>query len=367
MSTPHPGFSFLVCPDGQLLRAHLNRMLAAHPPAAGGGLMPHTAPAQWERHVYWGDEEPPQRFWEHLTLQGLFGAPRALIIRQANQWPAAVWKKISHALARPSDQCWPFFCLEVNWERGQPKIPAHLGKLPCMALADKQGWIWRHEGLNERTVKKHVLQRCQALNLRFEPDALEQFCASVPPDALAIENELEKLLLLRAAMLDADDAANAASGAVSGNREQDISLAMISTASWSPECDVFACIRHMQAGNLPAVWRELARSKDGDSLLFSLLALLARELRLLWQCQAGENPRMRPQESGAKKQLAQRLGAEGIAQGMTLVFDAELHVKSGRRSPEQSLDFLATRMTALFARAQGRVPGLAQSRAQGRP
>ena len=63
---------------------------------------------------------------------------------------------------------------------------------------------------------------------------------------------------------------------------------------------------------------------------------------------------MRPQEAGAKKQLAQRLGAEGIAQGMTLVVDAELHVKSGRRSPEQSLDFLATRMTALFARAQGR-------------
>ena len=65
--------------------------------------MPQAAPAQWERHVYWGDEEPPQRFWEQLTLQGLFGAPRALIVRQANQWPAAVWKKISHALARPSD------------------------------------------------------------------------------------------------------------------------------------------------------------------------------------------------------------------------------------------------------------------------
>ncbi|WP_291439592.1 DNA polymerase III subunit delta [Desulfovibrio sp.] len=345
MSTTRPGFSFLVCPDGQLLREHLVRQLSAYPPAVGGGLLPQNAPTQWERHVYWGDEEPPQKFWEHLTLQGLFGAPRALVVRQANLWPAAVWKKISHALARPSDQCWPFFCLEVNWERGQPKVPAHLGKLPCMAFADKKGWIWRQEGLGERTVRKHVLQRCQALGLRFAPDALEQFCASVPPDALAIENELEKLMLLRRAMTDSAQEQEAGTP---------VTLAMISTASWSPECDVFACIRHMQAGNLAAVWKELARNKDGDSLLFSLLALLARELRLLWQCQAGENPRMRPQDASAKKQLARRLGPAAIAQGMSLIVDAELQVKSGRRSPDQSLDFLAARMTALFARAQGR-------------
>ena len=344
MSTIRPGFSLLVCPDGQLLRNQLTRQLSAFPPTAGGGLMPQNAPAQWERHVYWGDEEPPQRFWEHLTLQGLFGSPRALVVRQANLWPAAVWKKISHALARPSDQCWPFFCLEVNWERGQPKIPAHLGKLPCMAFADKKGWIWRQEGLGERTVRKHVLQRCQTLGLRFEPDALEQFCASVPPDALAIENELEKLLLLRRSLADSP----------AGQEDVAVSLAMIATASWSPECDVFACIRNMQAGNLAAVWKELARNKGGDSLLFSLLALLARELRLLWQCQAGENPRMRPQDISAKKQLARRLGPAGIDQAMSLIVDAELQVKSGRRSPEQSLDFLAARMTALFAQAQGR-------------
>lgn len=345
MSTTRPGFSFLVCPDGQLLRDRLARQLSAFPPAAVGGLMPQDAPAQWERHVYWGDEEPPQRFWEHLTLQGLFGAPRALVVRQANLWPAAVWKKISHALARPSDQCWPFFCLEVNWERGQPKVPAHLGKLPCMAFADKKGWIWRQEGLGERTLRKHVLQRSQALGLPFAPDALEQFCASVPPDALAVENELEKLMLLRRALADST---------AEGKNGDAVNPAMLSTASWSPECDVFACIRHMQAGNLSAVWKELARNKDGDSLLFSLLALLAREMRLLWQCQAGENPRMRPQDASAKKQLARRLGPAAIAQGISLIVDAELQVKSGRRSPDQSLDFLAARMTSLFAQAQGR-------------
>jgi len=329
MSSARPGFSFLVCPDGQLLRAQMERLLAAFPPPSG----------QWERHVYWGDEEPSPRFWEQLTLQGLFGAPRVLVVRQAQLWPAAVWKKVSHALGRPSEQCWPFFCMEVAWDKGQPKIPAHIAKLRCMAFADREGWIWRQDGLNERAVKKHVLQRSNELGLRFEQDALEQFCVSVPPDAQAIENELRKLLLLRNATKPAD-------GEPDSGR---VTMAMTATASWSPECNVFDCIRHMEAGNHTAVWKELSRSQDWDSLLFSLVALLARELRLLWQLWAGEKARVHPNEAAFKKQLAARLGPTALAEGFSTVMDAELQVKSGRRSPGQSLEYLAASMTALFA------------------
>lgn len=346
MSAVHPGFSFLVCPDGQLLRARMEQLLSSFPPASG----------QWERHVYWGDEEPSPRFWEQLTLQGLFGAPRVLVVRQANLWPAAVWKKVSHALARPSEQCWLFFCMEVAWDKGQPKIPAHIAKLRCMAFADQQGWIWRQDGLNERAVKKHVLQRSHELGLRFEQDALEQFCASVPPDALAIENELIKLQLLRnTAQDDAREKSQADShGADQVPDQGTITLAMTATASWNPECNVFDCIRHMEAGNLTAVWKELSRSQDGDSLLFSLLALLARELRLLWQLWAGEKVRVHPNEAAFKKQLATRLGPAVLAECMSTVMDAELQVKSGRRSPSQSLDYLAAHMTDLFAAGRTR-------------
>lgn len=177
-------------------------------------------------------------------------------------------------------------------------------------------------------------QRARDLGLTFEADALEQFCASVPPDAQAIENELQKLSLLRGGTGDAGGGA--------------ITAAMTATAAWSPECNVFACIRHMEAGNLAAVWKELSRSRDSDSLLFSLLALLARELRLLWQTQAGEKVRLHPSEAGFKKQLALRLGPRGLAEGMAAVADAEWQVKSGRRTPEQTLEFLAARLTGLF-------------------
>ena len=314
-----PGFSFLVCPDGHMLRSALDDALAACPPERG----------QWERHVFWGDEEPPPRFWELLSLEELFGASRAVVVRQAQLWPAAVWKKLSRAIARPSGRVWPVFCLEGEWEKRRPKIPAHITRLRCFAFADGRGWVWRGEGLTERDVPRHVRERARALGLAFEPQALEQFCASVPPDGLAIENELAKLRLM------AGDAP--------------VTSAMTAAGGWTPECNVFACIRRMESGDLAGVWRELARSDDGDRLLFSLLALLAREWRLLWQLLAGEEVRLHPSDASFKRALAQRLGTAGLAQGFAALADAEWQVKSGRRSPSQSLESLAAAMTALCA------------------
>ena len=323
---PRPGFSFLVCPDSRLLQARLEALVSAQGDSS-----------RWERHVHWGDEEPSPRFWEQLTLQGLFGTPRLLVVRQAHLWPAAVWKKISAALARPSEQCWPFFCLEVAWEKGQPKIPAHIAKLRCLGFADQQGWIWRSEGLSERSIKKYVRDRAQALCIPFEADAFEQFCTSVPPDAQAVENELEKLLLLR----PADDGQA---------MPWSVTTDMLATSSWAPECNIFACIRHMEAGNLAAVWKELARGrKDVEGLLFPLLSLLAREFRQLWQACAGEKVRFHPSEANAKQQLARRLGPAALARCLGMIMDAELAIKSGRCTPEQSLDKLATDLVALFS------------------
>ena len=334
MSEARPGFSFLICPDGRLLRSRLEGLLAGCPPPAG----------RWERHVYWGDEPPPPRFWEQISLQGLFGTPRVIVARQAHLWGKDIWEKLSRALGRPSAQCWPVLCLEKAWERGQPRLPAWLARLPCMAFAEKRGWVWRKDALSERAVAAHVQGRARELHLPFEPDALRQLCASVPPDAQAIENELEKLRLLRAALADADGGGPAAGR---------VTTAMTATAAWSPEGNVFACIRHMEAGNLPAVWKELSRSPDGDGLLFSLLALLARELRLLWLIQAGASPSLRPNEAAPKRALAARLGRAGVADGMAAVMEAEWRVKSGRATPRQSLEWLACHMTGLCAPRPG--------------
>ena len=163
--TTRPGFSFCICPDGKLLRQQVEELLGAHPDAGR------------ERHVFWGDDELPPKFWEILTLQGLFSTSRVLVMRNAHALTADVWKRLSAALSRPNPQTWPLFCLEVAWEKGQPKIPAHIAKLPCFTFADAKGWIWRSPGLEPRSLRRHIQIRSKALGLetkrvQFTPDTM---------------------------------------------------------------------------------------------------------------------------------------------------------------------------------------------------
>lgn len=342
MSNQRPGFSFLVCPDGQMLRAQLARLLTLYPPVAG----------EWERHVYWGDEAPPPSFWEHITLHGLFPSSRAVLVRQAQLWPADVWKKISRILSSPSEHIWPQFCLEMPWDKGQPKIPAHLNRLPCMIFAERQGWVWKQGGLTEYSLKKYVQQRAHALSLCMDPEALEALCSCVPPDAQAIENELIKLAFLRNATL--------AQGSGTGAESFSISPSMIATGSSAAEGNIFSGLRQIQAGNLVGVWKEFSRSSD-DGLLFALAGLLARECRMLWQLLAGEKVRMPPSGQAEKRRLAENLGAQGLAEIMSILVDVERKVKNGRYSTLQGLECLLERAAAVFCNAN-RAPAPAAPR-----
>ena len=173
--TTRPGFSFCICPDGKLLRQQVEELLGAHPDAGR------------ERHVFWGDDELPPKFWEILTLQGLFSTSRVLVMRNAHALTADVWKRLSAALSRPNPQTWPLFCLEVAWEKGQPKIPAYIAKLPCFTFADAKGWIWRSPGLEPRSLRRHIQIRSKALGLDLEPGCVDILAETLLPDAAAVE------------------------------------------------------------------------------------------------------------------------------------------------------------------------------------
>ena len=317
------GFRFCVCPDGKLLREHVAAELAAHD-AAGGA---------WQRHVYWGDEELPPAFWEHMNLAGLFPARRALVIRQAEALPAAVWKRVSAALASPKDHCLPFFCLEVAWEKGQAKIPAHVAKLKCLAHAADQGWIWRHAGLDDRNLQSFVRKESAARKLRFAQGALDILCAGLIPDASAVTAELDKLALA------------APDGLVSAE--------LAAQAAHVPAFDIFRFLRLVQGGRVQNAWTDVLRARrENEGLLFPLIGLLIRDARLLWQLLQGENVRMHPAEADAKRKLAFRLGHKGLTRLFELVFLADLSVKSGERQPEQALDALVADLSLLLAESR---------------
>ena len=125
-----PGFFFCICPDAALLREYVEKELVA-PLASGDSGAPGP-----DVHTFWGDEGLDRRFWDALTLLGMDGRSRVLVVRGAPQLPADVWKKLSSLLGTPRPGVLPVFCLECPWEKGQPKLPAHVAKLKCLAFAE---------------------------------------------------------------------------------------------------------------------------------------------------------------------------------------------------------------------------------------
>ncbi len=318
-----PGFCVYLCPDRRLIRAQVEKTLADHAAESSA----------WERHAYWGDDPLPPAFWENLTVQGLFNTPKSLIIHNAQNILAETWKRISSALSAPLGDVWPFFCLQVDFERGQPKIPAHIAKLQCLVFAEKKGWIWSSPGLDARSRGLFVQNEARRLNLTLRPGALEAVCARLPFDAAVISQEMKKIAL--AAPKD---------GAVTPE------LAKI--LEYEPEPDIFSLIRTLQQGNAAAVWRQtLACASGSDNMTFAFLSTLIREARLMWQLLAGESVRLPPQVVAAKTALARSLGFAGIARLWHLALEADKGIKTNERGADQAMEILIAELSLLFRTA----------------
>lgn len=315
-----PGFWFCLCPDGRLTRRRVDEMLDTHAPSGGG---------TWKKQVFWGDEEPTDAFWEALTLQGLFEVCRAVVVRRAHNLSAEVWKQVSKILARPNPKVWPLLCLETAWEKGRPKIPAHIAKLGCLKFAEGKGWVWRSPGLDQCSLPGYVRMTAKGLGLALDERTVSALCAVLPADAAAVEAELEKLSLLAGSRT-----------LVPG--DADLAAAL-------PECNVFDLVRLLESGRTAEARATLpADGTGGDKVLFPLLGLLQHEARQLWQMLAGDQPRLYPAERERKERLAAGLGTTGLARLWDAVHTAELAVKSGQRTPDQALDGLFIELTAIF-------------------
>ncbi len=323
--TVRQGFTFCICPDSSLLRQQLDSLLDEQ-----------AQNATWERHVFWGDEELSRQFWDHLTLQGLFSTLRMLVIRNAQNLPVETWKKLSSALARPNPQVWPILCLEMVWEKGQPKLPSSITRQPCFVFAEKQGWVWRQAGLDGPSLRRHVQIRARAMGLDFEPDSFNSLCEALPSEASAVELELTKLALL---------VCN------ENGKKRTIQTADLRELGKFSDFNIFTLLRQLQSGQSAAVWKTvLTEEIRGEEPLFYLLTMLQREARQLWQLLANEQVYVPPRDLGSKKQTAARLGATGLAALWDIMHIAELDVKSGKSSPGQALNSLISKLDRIFCR-----------------
>lgn len=315
-----PGFTFCTCPDSYLIKNHIGTLLQNNAPESG----------TWHRQAFWGDDQLPPAFWENLTLQGLFGTPQALVVRNAHNIPADTWKKISAAIARPNALAWPFFCLEVAFERGKPKIPAHIQKLPCFQFAMKKQWVWTMPGLDAREKRIFIQQQCRDFAIKLAPQTLDKLALALPDDATAIVCEIKKLAL----------------ALPTGGQ---ITPEMTQLVSHTPDIDIFTFIKALQQSNASTVWREVFRSQEtGDALLFPFLGMLMREARQLWQLLSGEEVKLPTTILSAKQQLARQIGYAGLTRIWELALEAERGVKTGERSLDQAMDALVAGLSHIF-------------------
>ncbi|EPR33011.1 DNA polymerase III delta [Alkalidesulfovibrio alkalitolerans DSM 16529] len=315
-----PGFSFLACPDSELIRRRIRSMLD------GQGL---------ERRVYWGDEDLPPKFWQDMSSQGLFGGCKAVVVRHAQALPEKTLAQLSPLLAGMNESAWPIFCVEVPFEKGGPKIPAALKKQKYWIFAEKKGWVWTSPGLTEKTLPDYLRAWSKDTGIAVPQPVLRDLAAMLPPDAAAVDSELAKLEL-----------------ALAGRRElraEDLDL----VASES-SIDFFSLLDALLRGRLETrVLREVLRERSSsDGLLFKLLANMARDARLMWMILSGENTGLPGWMTQKKEPLARAAGPARVAALFGLLMEAEHGVKSGERTEAQALENLVAELSRLFAPAR---------------
>ncbi len=318
--TSRPAFSFCLCPDAGLSMNWIE------------GSLVQSAQV-WQKKIYWADEGLNENFWQDLSVPGLLAEPKALVVRRANSLLAEQWKELSSALAGRKQHVWPFFCLEGEWNRGKPALPAVVQKSKCFAFAEKQGWVWRNPGHSRATLRKELEKWLRERSIKAPSVVLDNLCAVLPLNACALQLELDKLAL----HLDG---------------RQSLEAADLELFTAHVEIDIFAFLQALQnKKGAVRVWTKILQDQaQGGGFLFPFLGLMASEARTLWQFGGPEagSVRLPPSVRENKIRLARALGREKIVRIFDLLMQTETDVKSGRADPEQALELLVVNLGRLL-------------------
>jgi DNA polymerase-3 subunit delta len=234
-----------------------------------------------------------------------------------------------------NDLVWPMLCLEVAFEKGKPKVPAHVARLGAYVMAEKAGWLKLSPGLGPQTMAAFIRKEAPKQGLALTPAQIQLLASALPPDAALVDSELGKLALL------ADEHGKLppeAAGIVEHNQD----------------LNIFELLRIVQQqGDAPAAWRRILEDRlSGENMVFAFNAILLREARTLWQILSGQEPFLPPAVAGQKRSAARALGFAGVARIWELALVADKGIKSGERSPDQAFEMLAAELFALFGNMQ---------------
>ena len=317
-----PGFYFCLCPDSGLLKRQIHKILEPYDPDS------------WEINTLWSDDpDLDQKLWKALNMANMMGPSRAVVVRNCQVFKEAQWKALAPALKGFKSGIWPFFCLESQWDKQQPKIPAFLEKQKFFKIARERGWLWQFPGITRQNLPMYLEKRARETGLVFAPGVQEQLLDILPLHSLGVDQELEKLLLL------AQD-------------QGKVEAKHLDIVEPRADLDIFAQMQSIQQGkNFARVWQKFFKDQQsGQEGLFPFLGLLLREARILWHLAAGEEDKvyLYPRTKKEKIRLARQLGPRNIARLWDMILDAEAGVKSGTILQDQALEKLSADLYRMF-------------------
>ncbi len=314
-----PGFYFCLCPDWELTKDHIEQLIEKHKFCG-------------KKKVFWADEGIDEEFWSFFLQRSLFKESFVLIIRKIEVLRKDFWEKIDKLINRFYPKLWPFFCLESSWVKGEPQVPSELKSKRCWKFAEEKNWIWKSPGITPGNVVSYFVSVAKKEGIFILPSDLFQIKDLLPQDGAGIKNEVKKLKLLLKA-----EGKNKAS-------LKDI-LNLFSSGSF----DIFSFISSLEEGK-DRIWAEVIGKKNED-LIFLLVSLLFKEMRVFWQIKVGDLSGINLPEIvlEKKRKIAKKLTFEDISKGMDLLLDVEFGLKNGLLTPSSAIDFIVCEFQSIFS------------------
>ncbi len=313
-------FSFIFSPDSALLLKKAEEYAQnfftqnPHPPL---------------KHVFWADE-PLSRFWQLIAVPNLEPTADAVLIRNADKLDADTWKKISTSVGTLHENVYIIFCMEQEWEKKAPKIPAYIANQKCYTFSEKKGWNVRIQPLDSKSLASYVQKAMKERDLTCDKALFETLYTLFPHKAAAVDNTLDQLALI------------AENNVV---KHEDIMNYVPNVV----DIIVFDYIRYLESNNSLELWRNiLSDESKADEVFFALLANITREARILWQLLHNDSVRLPPMIVDRKKQQAQRLGKKRIAILFKILRDADWSIKSGTKKVGQSMEQLLYDLSRIY-------------------
>ncbi len=309
---------YLFAGEGELIKEEAWRRLLDQVVPAGARTM------NGERLL--AREHSAEEVLGRLSALPMFGKRRLVMVQNLEAWPKDQLKAVIAYLAKP----YPSACLVLSstQKKGLEKL---------QAAAEDRGWLVQFNPPTERDAPRWLQKRARQFQKELTPQAASCLVEQLGVDLFRLQRELEKLV------------------AYVGDRDKielgDVGEAVTGQRSFT----VFELLRFVSDGQTRQAVSSLRNLLLAGEHPLGILALLARQIRLLWQARDGAARRLPAAELARKLGLPSGVVNRYVQQAQSfseaelyrihgLIREADLAIKSTGTAPPLLIEALVLKL-----------------------